>query len=296
MLMNRPLLSSFHKSNLGHAIVMPQMSPPEDTSATANGEEVTFEFTVPDGVIPGDKLQATTPAGVKVKLLVPMGAEPGTILTFALPASVSRGDRESKAAATIQATLRGKHARMSIVREPEVIEAALKVQKHYRGHTTRNEQQEYSRLQWMTYYMQPEVAEWDEAVALVRIASQPAMLVSMCIFEHDPSWRILDRQAVTDDEEARIRAVQMGVTYEEEKRVKWLDYHISHSNFDKAAELVITPLEAALVLKGRATAAQPCAWCGPSVADAERERHERFVQAIKACTPLQPSSAHGGQG
>ena len=36
--------------------------------------DVTFEVTVPEGVKPGDKLQATTPGGVKVKLAVDGGA------------------------------------------------------------------------------------------------------------------------------------------------------------------------------------------------------------------------------
>ena len=44
--------------------------------------------------------------------------------------------------------------------------AALKVQKTFRGHQARNGQQEESRLQWMAYYMQPEIGEWEEALSL----------------------------------------------------------------------------------------------------------------------------------
>ena len=50
-------------------------------------EDELFEMTVPEGVMPGDMLQATTPSGVTVRLEVPEGAEPGTILTFTLPAA-----------------------------------------------------------------------------------------------------------------------------------------------------------------------------------------------------------------
>jgi hypothetical protein len=93
-----------------------------------------------------------------------------------------------------------------------------------------------------------------------------------------------EAQAVTEEEEAQIRASQAGVLFEEEKRVKWLDYYVSNSSFDKAAELVVTPVEAALVLKGRATATTGmCSCWGVSPVLAERERHERFVQAIRAC-------------
>jgi hypothetical protein len=154
---------------------MPEMPLPHTQQEDPNAGEVTFEITVPDGVTPGEKLQATTPGGVKVKLAVPHGAEPGTVLTFALPASVGDGDRKNRAAVIIQAGLRGTQARRKrnpsdipacSIDEP-VVKAALKVQKHYRGHTARNGQQEQSRLQWIAYYIQPEVAEWDEALALV---------------------------------------------------------------------------------------------------------------------------------
>ena len=46
------------------------------------GEDELFEMTVPEGVMPGDMLQATTPSGVKVRLMVPEGVSSGAVLTF----------------------------------------------------------------------------------------------------------------------------------------------------------------------------------------------------------------------
>ena len=46
---------------------------------------LTYEITVPDGVVAGGRLQATTPEGVKVKLVVPEGAKSGMLLTFQVP-------------------------------------------------------------------------------------------------------------------------------------------------------------------------------------------------------------------
>ena len=63
-----------------------------------------------------------------------------------------------------------------------------------------------SRLQWMGYYMQPEVAQWEEALAL----------------------------AVTPEEEEQVAAAKAGIAYEEEKRTKWFHFYLSNSNFDKA--------------------------------------------------------------
>ena len=59
-------------------------------------EDELFEMTVPEGVMPGDMLQATTPSGVTVRLEVPEGAEPGTILTFTLPAAEAQPRRQSR--------------------------------------------------------------------------------------------------------------------------------------------------------------------------------------------------------
>ena len=41
---------------------------------------------VPEGMFPGDTLQATTPSGVTVRLEVPEGVSPGTVLTFKVDA------------------------------------------------------------------------------------------------------------------------------------------------------------------------------------------------------------------
>eukprot|EP00966_Prymnesium_polylepis_P294645 6804100-Prymnesium_polylepis.3 len=127
--------------------------------------DVTFEVTVPDGVKPGDKLQATTPSGVKVKLVVPDKAEPGMSLTFTLPKSQS--PKEDRAAIAIQARVRGRKGRKDIPTKKEEDlagitsgtgstdaiadqqKAAVALQSSFRGHTVRNEQQEQSRLQWM---------------------------------------------------------------------------------------------------------------------------------------------------
>ena len=50
------------------------------------GEDERFEMTVPEGIFPGDTLQATTPSGVTVRLEVPEGVSPGTVLTFKVDA------------------------------------------------------------------------------------------------------------------------------------------------------------------------------------------------------------------
>ena len=63
--------------------------------------------------------------------------------------------------------------------------------------------------------MQPEVAEWEEALKL----------------------------AVTQEEEEQIAAAKAGIAYEEEKRTKWFHYYLSNADYDKAAELVVFPTE-----------------------------------------------------
>ena len=218
--------------------------------------------------MPGDKLQATTLSGVKVKLAVPAGAEPGTILTFSLPAAVGSDDKQAKAAIVIQARLRGSRTRSSLgtsprgtvtnpieLATPEVFAAATKVQATFRGHAVRNEQQEASRLEWMAYYMQPEVSQWDEALAL----------------------------AVTPEEEQQVAAAKAGIAYEEEKRLKWFQYYLGTSDFDKATELVISPVEQALVLKARSQDVPGLCAClsGSNPNDAENERAQQFVKAIR---------------
>ena len=251
-----------------------------DAPTGGGGEDVTFEITVPEGVQPGDRLQATTPSGLRVKLSVPEGATAGTILTFALPASgAGHADLENQAAILIQARIRGLVTRKTgtpakkaviLTATPEEQQAIVKLQSSFRGHSTRNEQQEASRLQWMTYYMQPAVSEWEEALAL----------------------------AVTPEEEHKVHEARAAVRGEEQKRVKWFAHYLQTRNLDKAAELMVTPLEAARVLHARARLdLGPCACClpqaGASAYEAERSTkltasivsYEWDVAEVLAATP-----------
>ena len=227
------------------------------------GGEITFEITVPPGVKPGDRLKATTPSGVRVKLSVPEGAVPGTILTFALPVGVGVSDRETQAAMLIQARIRGSVTRnllasgvapIRLMAQPEVIKAATRLQSTFRGHATRNEQQEASRVQWMNYYMQAAVGEWEEALSL----------------------------AVSPEEEERVRQARAALSGEEDKRVKWFVHYLQTRNYAKAAELAVTPLESARVIKAKALAALgPCACCIGDSKMLERERSLKFAQSIR---------------
>ena len=136
--------------------------------------------------------------------------------------------------------------------QPEVIKAATKLQSTFRGHATRNEQQEASRVQWMNYYIG--VGEWDEALSL----------------------------AVSPDEEERVRHARAALTGEEEKRAKWFVHYLQTRNYAKAAELAVTPLESARVIKAKALAALgPCACCIGDSKMLERERSLRFAQSIR---------------
>ena len=137
----------------------------------------------------------------------------------------------------------------------------MKLQSSFRGLNARNAQQETARLQWLQYYMLAEVGEWDQALTL----------------------------CVTPQEEATVhkakRAAQSTSDIEEEaRRVKWLKYHLVSSDFDRAAELVTTRLEAASLLKARVMSSK--GWCKclctPGAAQADAERKEQFVAAIKA--------------
>ena len=229
----------------------------EETPATVDERDVIFEITVPENVQPGDRLQATTPTGLKVKLAVPAGAGPGTILSFSLPTSVGEAERESHAAVLIQARLRGSATRRRAsasaggASAAEVL-AATRMQSYVRGHAARNDQQEAARLQWMKYYL--DLAEWDEALAL----------------------------AVTAEEEAQVAARRSGNSNEEEGRQKWLKHYLATRNFKEAEALVVTPEEAAQVLKAKASATLGC--FGVCVGDkelVEAQRREMFAEAIR---------------
>ena len=83
----------------------------------------------------------------------------------------------------------------------------------------------------------------------------------------------------------QIEAVQKGVEYEETSRLKWFRYYVSTSEFDEADKLVVTPVEAALMLRSRATVPPRCCACirlSTPASEAEAERYERFVQAIRS--------------
>jgi len=233
--------------------------------------DVTFEVTVPDGVKPGDKLQATTPSGVKVKLVVPDKAEPGMSLTFTLPKSQS--PKEDRAAIAIQARVRGRKGRKDIPTKKEEDlagmtsgtgstdaiadqqKAAVALQSSFRGHTVRNEQQEQSRLQWMDYYKQPHVADFDKALDL----------------------------AVTVEEEEAIFAAQKLWASEEARRIKWFKHYLESNNLKEAAKLVVTPLEEAKLITAQVHASLgPCSCMGETKQLLDARRTEKFKDAIKA--------------
>ena len=243
----------------------PAHEPVQERSSTP---PITFEITVPDNIKAGDRIQATTPTGLKVKLSVPQGAAPGTILTFALPASADvRSERSSHAAALIQARTRGISARQSLRSgvgqsasflrrggSADEVRAATAMQSSFRGHVARNDQQEAARQQWMKYYL--ELGHWEDALAL----------------------------SVTPEEEARIRSKQAGSVDEEGNRQKWFRHFLATRNFEEAEGLVVSQYEAAEVVKARAAAALSCfAACigEKSSVEAEDQRHAMFVQAIR---------------
>jgi hypothetical protein len=98
-------------------------------------------------------------------------------------------------------------------------------------------------------------------------------------------WESARDLAISAEEEAQIEAVQKGVEYEETSRLKWFRYYVSTSEFDEADKLVVTPVEAALVLRSRATVPPRCCACirlSTPASEAEAERYERFVQAIRS--------------
>ena len=82
-----------------------------DTPRTAaDPAQVTYEVTVPQGAMPGDKLKMQLPTGPDVQITIPKGAAPGTVLSFELPESAG-SERMDRAAMIIQARIRGIQAR-----------------------------------------------------------------------------------------------------------------------------------------------------------------------------------------
>lgn len=254
---------------------------PNGTEAAQADEESTFEITVPDNVKPGDRVQATTPRGLRVKLTVPEGAEAGTILTFALSQSSQSssdgsggsGDREQRAAVLIQSRARGTKARKTqqaaaarggtaAATEPvqlaatvDMETAATKLQSTFRGHTARNDQQEEARLQWMRYYMHTSVADFEEALSL----------------------------AVTPEEEDFVLGAKAALEKEEQTRATWFGHYLQMGRYVKAGELAVTPAEAALVIKARALATLgPCACCFGDAIGIEKQRSATFKESIRS--------------
>ena len=279
------------------------LPPPTDASNTATHEdeatEETFEITVPEGVEPGARVQATTPSGVRVKLVVPAGAKPGMLLTFQVPIQakrkreqkIKRQEEATKAAVSVQAHIRGRHARRELGLVPPLpppsakppgrpptrsqIEdaaagvalerAATKVQANFRGHTARNSQQEVARVQWLEYYIQPAVAEYDQADALA-VSPEEVAKITKARLGH---WRGSDAD---------------GLNAEEHRRRQWLAHYLKNGDFARAATLVSTEAEAARVLKATALASHVVCRClpfGPPSGDVEEERKSKFDSAVK---------------
>jgi len=221
----------------GSPVTPPLPLPPPSSSPPPADDEDTFQITVPDGVNPGDKLKATTPSGVKVLLRVPEGAGPGTELNFTLPkgSSSSKAAEEDTAAQAIAATriqakIRGKSVRKSVrsarpVGAPpkpaskvlttelgdgagdagvQLDMAAVRLQAAVRGHAVRYEQEEARRLEWLKYYMQPDVAEYDKAMELT----------------------------CTPEEETAVEDAK-----QENSRTQWLEYFVADGKFNQAREL-----------------------------------------------------------
>ena len=247
---------------------------------------------MPEGVEEGQRLQATTPSGVKVKLVVPPGAKPGMLLTFQVPAkkaatkpesvpSSSPADRPvvdpeaASAAIAIQSATRGRQTRKSLTpaQKPagappsmeqvnaEAAKAALTVQKVVRGHTVRNSQQEAARLQWMTYYQQPDVCEWQKALDLAVTDEEFAAIREAQRVAASSLGSSAGRGAssVRPEGPAPLPASLSASASEapmadpaELRRQEWLSHYIKSREFDRAREVAKGAVEEAKVLKATA--------------------------------------------
>jgi len=268
---NAPSLSGYLPSAAPSERIMFSMSTavpePYVAAPLPAPEEHTFEITVPLGVRPGDRLQATTPSGTKVKLVVPEGAEPGMLLTFQVPKAKEKKKKRTEeqppaskhnppttdAPTAAQEPVLSKVQARSVPKPIiEVEDAATKLQSSFRGLKTRDARQEAARLQWFHYYLQLKVAEWEEAANL----------------------------AVTEEELSLVKEAKESGN-EEVRRFEWFKYYLTNGDYAKAVELVTTPAESAQVLKAQAMAASRCCACMPNKSVIESERKERFVAAIK---------------
>ena len=301
----------------------PSSSSASAAEAPPAADEETFEITVPEGVEEGQRLQATTPSGVKVKLVVPPGAKPGMLLTFQVPAkkaatkpesvpSSSPADRPvvdpeaASAAIAIQSTTRGRQTRKSLTpaQKPagappsmeqvnaEAAKAALTVQKVVRGHTVRNSQQEAARLQWMTYYQQPDVCEWQKALDLAVTDEEFAAIREAQRVAASSSGSSAGRGAssVRPEGPAPLPASLSASASEapmadpaELRRQEWLSHYIKSREFDRAREVAKGAVEEAKVLK--ATAMSTRVWCSflrclPDADTVESERRYKLNAAM----------------
>ena len=233
---------------------------------------------MPDGVKPGAWLQATTPTGAKVKLVVPEGAEPGMLLTFQVPKD-GQPDSEyfaqERSAILIQKHMRGAQARKQVpkpkVDEPAVVvcpspqealdKAATKVQSSYRGLSARNKRQEDARLQWLSYHL--ETMDFAQAAQLAITPEEEALVEAK-----KKAWQ--DKQ--TD--------LSSGIE-EEARRRKWFKHFLLSNDFASAAELAYTKVDKAQLLKGQSLAAARCCSCLPKL-ETEIERAKQFHAAMRS--------------
>ena len=261
-----------------------ELPPPAPLSPPAQEETITFEITVPDGVKPGDRLQATTPTGAKVKLVVPEGAEPGMLLTFQVPKDGGKKKKkeflaQERSAILIQKHMRGAQARKQVpkpkVDEPAVVvcpspqealdKAATKVQSCYRGLSTRNKisnkRQEDARLQWLSYHL--ETMDFAQAAQLAITPEEEALVEAK-----KKAWQ--DKQ--TD--------LSSGIE-EEARRRKWFKHFLLSNDFASAAELAYTKVDKAQLLKAQSLAAARCCSCLPKL-ETEIERAKQFHAAMRS--------------
>jgi hypothetical protein len=256
-----------------------ELPPPAPLSPPAQDETITFEITVPDGIKPGDRLQATTPTGAKVKLVVPEGAEPGMLLTFQVPKDGGKKKKkeflaQERSAILIQKHMRGAQARKQVpkpkVEKPAVVgpspqealdKAATKVQSSYRGLATRNKRHEDARLQWLSYHL--ETMDFAQAAQLAITPEEEALVEAK-----KKAWQ--DKQ--TD--------LSSGIE-EEARRRKWFKHFLLSNDFASAAELAYTKVDKAQLLKGQSLAAARCCSCLPKL-EIEIERAKQFHAAVRS--------------
>ena len=261
-----------------------ELPPPAPLSPPAQDETITFEITVPDGVKPGDRLQATTPTGAKVKLVVPEGAEPGMLLTFQVPKDGGKKKKkeflaQERSAILIQKHMRGAQARKQVpkpkVEKPAVVgpspqealdKAATKVQSSYRGLATRskisNKRQADARLQMLSYHL--ETMDFAQAAQLAITPEEEALVEAK-----KKAWQ--DKQTVD---------LSSGIE-EEARRRKWFKHFLLSNDFASAAELAYTKVDKAQLLKGQSLAAARCCSCLPKL-EIEIERAKQFHAAVRS--------------